>query len=168
MTAPNQAIPQTIYDHDFVRLAKSASHPREKIRFLAFSHLKDGKKPSEVADIVRVARNSLYHWLRRFREKGLEGLREQGGRGKKPLIPEEEREAFRCAVLELQAGRDGGSITGKDVLRLMEEKYGIKCSLKSAYNQLKKASLVWISARSRHPKSDLKKQEEFKKNSKSK
>ncbi|MCB1115803.1 MAG: winged helix-turn-helix domain-containing protein, partial [Chlamydiia bacterium] len=92
----------------------------------------------------------------RFREKGIEGLKEQGGRGKKPLIAEKERD-----------GRAGGSITGKDVLRLMEEKYGVKCSLKSAYNQLKKAFLVWISARSRHPKSDPKKQEEFKNNSKS-
>ncbi|MCP5505915.1 MAG: helix-turn-helix domain-containing protein [Chlamydiales bacterium] len=96
MTAPNQAIPQTIYDHDFVRLAKSASHPREKIRFLAFSHLKDGKKPSEVADIVRVARNSLYHWLRRFREKGLEGLREQGGRGKNLLSPKKRSFSLCC------------------------------------------------------------------------
>lgn len=166
MKTINRAVPETIDNHDFIRLVKSTSHPRERIRFLAFSHLQDGKTPTEVAQIVRVARNTVYYWLRCFREKGIEGLREQGGRGKKPLISEKEREAFRLAVLELQAGRSGGSIIGKDVLRLMEEKYGIKCSLKSAYNHLKLASLVWISPRSRHPNSDLKKQEEFKKNSK--
>jgi hypothetical protein len=45
----------------------------------------------------------------------------------------------------------------------MKEKYGVECSLKSAYNHLKLASLVWISARSRHPNADFEAQEELKK-----
>lgn len=45
----------------------------------------------------------------------------------------------------------------------MENKYGIKCSLKSAYNHLKRARLVWISARSKHPNANPDAQEEFKK-----
>jgi hypothetical protein len=35
---------------------------------------------------------------------------------------------------------------------------------KVRYNQLKKASLVWISSRSKHPNADPKRQLEFKKN----
>ena len=37
------AIPKEIYDYDFSLLAKRSKHPRERIRLLAFSHLKDGK-----------------------------------------------------------------------------------------------------------------------------
>lgn len=159
-----RAVPKEIHDHDFSSLYKSALHPRERIRFLAFVHLQDGKRPSEVADIVRVSRNTIYRWLRSFQANGVSGLREQPGRGKKPLIPDSERAAFRQSVEDLQASRSGGCITGKDVLQLMREKYKVECSLKSAYNHLKRASLVWISARSKHPKSDTEQQEEFKKN----
>ncbi|MFY7842541.1 MAG: IS630 family transposase [Rhabdochlamydiaceae bacterium] len=66
--------------------------------------------------------------------------------------------------MELQARRSGGVIIGKDVLQLMKDRYGIDCSLKSAYNHLKRAKLVWISARSRYPNSNPEEQEEFKKN----
>lgn len=155
----------TLAEHDFVRLFKSACHPREKTRFLAFSYLKEGKSPREVSELVYTTRNTVYVWIRNFLASGIEGLREKPGRGKKPLIPEAETLAFRQAVLDLQSGRSGGVITGKDVLELMEKKYGVKCTLKSAYNHLKKASLVWISARSKHPQANFEVQEEFKKNS---
>jgi len=153
-------------DYDFLELLKSTSHPRERMRFLAFSHMKEGKSPKQAADIVRVSKNTIYRWLRAFHEQGPQGLKEKPGRGKKPLISDTERLAFRQAVLDLQSGRPGGCINGKDVLRLMKEKYGITCSIKSAYNHLKRATLVWISARSKHPKFDKEKKEAFKKNSK--
>ena len=159
---------EQLSDYDFISLSKSTSHPRERMRLLAFSHLQENKTPGEVADIVRVSKNTVYRWLRAFHKYGLAALKEKPGRGKKPLISDTERAAFRQAVLDLQNGRPGGCINGKDVLRLMKEKYGISCSVKSAYNHLKRASLVWISARSKHPKADHEKQEEFKKNSKKK
>lgn len=147
---------------DLIRLYKTASHPREKTRFLALSLMQQGKNPREVADLIHVKRNAIYVWARKFINEGSEALREKPGRGKKPLILELEREAFRQSVLDLQSQRKGGTITGRDVLHLMEEKYGVKCTLRSAYNHLKKASLVWISARSKHPKADLEAQESFK------
>jgi len=158
------ALKEKISEHNFTQLFKSAKHFREQNRFLAFSHLQDGKSVQEVAEIVRVKRNTVYVWIRNFYAFGIDGLKEKGGRGKKLLISDSEREAFRCAVLELQKGRSGGVITGKDVLQLMRDKYGVSCSLKSAYNHLERASLVWISARSRHPNSNIEAQEEFKKN----
>ena len=149
---------------DFTKLYKSSKHPREKNRFLALSHFKEGKTPREIAALLRVTRNTVYAWIRNFKTDGIDGLKEKPGRGKKAFIPDSETAAFRSAVLELQAGRSGGVIIGKDVLQLMKDKYGIKCSLKSAYNHLKRARLVWISARSRHPNSNPEEQEEFKKN----
>ena len=47
---------------------------------------------------------------------------------------------------------------------LIKDKYGVKCLLKSAYNHLKRARLVWVSGRSRHPNANPEEQEEFKKN----
>ena len=156
--------PETFNIHDFKRLAKRSTNPREKIRLLAFAHIQDGKSVQEAAEAVKLNRNAIYVWLRKFKKEGLQGLKEKGGRGAKPKIPMSESEAFRNAVLELQKGRNGGRIKGQDVLDMMKEKFGVTCTKRSAYNHLKKANLVWVSARSQHPNADPVKQEEFKKN----
>lgn len=150
--------------HNFKQLAKRSNNPREKIRLIAFAHMQDGKSVQEAAEAVKVSRNAVYVWLRKFKQNGLAGLKERGGRGAKPKIPMSESEAFRNAVLELQKGCPGGRMKGQDVLDIMKTRFGVTCTKRSAYNHLKRANLVWVSARSQHPNTDPLKQEEFKKN----
>jgi putative transposase len=157
-----------IEQYDFDKLANTKSNPRERRRFLAFAHLCEGKTFTEVAIFVRVKLRSLMRWVKKFKTEGLEGLKDKAGRGAKPLMPLEHRAAFRQAVLELQEKRTGGRIRGRDVLELMQTKYGIDPTLKTVYNTLKKSDLVWITGRSIHPKADLEDQEAFKKTSEKK
>lgn len=154
-----------IEQHDFDKLAKTEGSPRERRRFLAFAHLREGKTFTKAAAFVRVELRSLMRWVKRFKMEGLEGLKDKAGRGAKPLILSEHRIAFRQAVLELQEKRTGGRIRGRDILELMQTKYGIDPTLKTVYNTLKRADLVWITGRSIHPKADLEAQEAFKKTS---
>ena len=49
-----------ISEHNFTQLFKSAKHPREQNRFLAFSHLEEAKSVQEVAEIERFKRNTIY------------------------------------------------------------------------------------------------------------
>ena len=163
-----QHLLDVINRHDFAKLAKAAKHPREKIRFLGFVHLKEEKAVIEVADILKVSRNAIYQWLSKFEKEGLKRLFEKRGRGRKLLIEETEREAFKKSVLELQEQRTGGVINGQDVLKMMEERFGVKCTVRSVYNHLKKAKLVWISSRSKHPKANEETQLSFKKTSEKK
>src|ERR1700722_13583865 len=155
---------EEFHTYDFKQLAKRSAHPREKIRLLAFAHLKDGKSVQEAANAVKVSRNAVYVWLRKFKRESLNGLTKKDGRGAKPKISMSESEAFRNAVLELQKGRSGGRIKGQDVLDMMKSKFGVNCTKRSAYNHLKRTNLVWVSARSQHPNTEPLKQEEFKKN----
>jgi putative transposase len=157
-----------IEQHDFDKLAKTKGSPRERRRFLAFAHLSEGKTFTETAASVRVELRSLMRWVRKFRTEGFKGLKDKPGRGAKPLMPSEHRTAFRQAVLELQEKRIGGRIRGKDILELMKTKYGINPTLKTVYNTLKRADLVWITGRSIHPQADLEAQEAFKKTSQTK
>lgn len=157
-----------IEQYDFDKLASTKGSPRERRRLLAFAHLREGKTFTEAAAFVRVKLRSLMRWVKNFKAEGLEGLKDKAGRGAKPLIPAEHRIAFRQAVLELQEGRTGGRIRGRDILELMQTKYGIDPTLKTVYNTLKRADLVWITGRSIHPKANLEAQEAFKKNSETK
>jgi transposase len=161
MSSKNLIFSETV---SFKKLAKHSKNPREKIRLLAFAHIQDGKTTQEAAEAVKVSRNAVYVWLRKFKQDGLAGIKEKGGRGAKLKIPMSDSEAFRNAVLELQKKRSGGRIKGQDVLDMMKSKFGVICTKRSVYNHLKRANLVWVSARSKHPNSNPLKQEEFKKN----
>lgn len=159
-------LPETIYDHDFALLAKTENHARTRLRLLGIHNLQKGKGLRETAEILGVHELSVKNWLNRFAKNGLEGLREQKGRGNKRKLHDDQQEAFREAVLELQANRSGGRIRGSDVLELMREKLGIDCCLDTAYETLKRAHFVWITARSQHPEADEATQSAFKKTSK--
>jgi transposase len=153
---------------DFFQLAKKESHPKTHIRFLALGHLQSGKTKKEVAHMFQISLTALRKWLLRFLTGGVDGLRPKAGRGRKrKLLPEQEEE-FRQQVEQLQENRDGGRIRGQDVQVLLKEKFCIDHALPSVYHVLERCGLSWISARSKHPKSDPVAQEEFKKNSKRK
>ena len=153
---------------DFFQLAKKESHPKTHIRFLALGHLQSGKTKKEVAHMFQISLTALRKWLLRFLTGGVDGLRPKAGRGRKrKLLPEQEEE-FRQQVEQLQENRDGGRIRGQDVQVLLKEKFCIDHALPSVYHVLERCGFSWISARSKHPKSDPVAQEEFKKNSKRK
>lgn len=156
---------QGLQQYDFDKLAKTEGNARERRRFIAFAHIREGKTFTETATAVRVKLRTLMNWIKQFKSEGLEGLKDKPGRGVKPFLPEEHRNAFREAVLELQKNRVGGRIRGTDVLELMKTKYGVNPSLRTVYDTLKRADLVWITGRSIHPKADLEVQEAFKKTS---
>jgi len=149
--------------HNFESLLKTSGNARERRRYLAFAHLQDGRSFTEASKMVKVKLRTLMNWVQNFRKRGIEGLKDQSGRGAKPHLSNETLEAFRQSVFELQAGRQGGRIKGRDILRLMEEKFGVRVSRSSMYDTLKRADIVWITGRSQHPKASTEAQEAFKK-----
>jgi len=150
-------------EHNFRKLAATQGTARERRRYLAFAHIQDGKNYSEAARMVKVDPRTVFTWLKKFRAEGLEGLKEQPGRGAKSCLPPEKDESLRQAVEAMQAKRCGGRIRGKDISTLIEEMQGIRPSKSSLYRILSRAKLVWITARSKHPKADKEAQEDFKK-----
>ncbi|MFY7842540.1 MAG: helix-turn-helix domain-containing protein [Rhabdochlamydiaceae bacterium] len=65
------------------KIYQFSKHPREKNRFLALSHFKEGKVPRGIAVLLRMTRNTVYTWVRHFKTHGIDGLKEKTERGKK-------------------------------------------------------------------------------------
>ena len=112
------------------------------------------KNFTEIAKMVRVNLRTLMNWVENFRKKGIEGLKDTYGGGRRPYILKSKLEEFKQSVLNLQKERCGGRIRGKDVSILVEKICGNKPSKSSVYETLKRAGLVWITGRSQHPKAN--------------
>ncbi len=67
-------LPSSVYQHDFISLAKQEKNATVRIGLLAFSHLQAGKSISEVAQWVYVTRQALHHWINRFAQAGITSL----------------------------------------------------------------------------------------------
>lgn len=74
-----------------------SSH-RFRMRCKAILMKADGSKVEEIAKFVECNKLSVYRWIRKYNEQGIDGLREKGGRGPKPLMDLTDTEAVRAAV----------------------------------------------------------------------
>lgn len=127
------------------------------------AHLQAGWSTHDIAMSLRVHETTVHSWALRFNSAGLDGLKESPRSGAKRKLPTAQEALFKDAVIDLQAQRSGGRITGHDVRALLEEQFQVSCCLNSVYNLLARLGLVWITVRSKHPKQSQASQDTFKK-----
>jgi transposase len=128
-------------------------------------HLQKGKKMQEVSEIVQQSRMSIHNWLNWLSSEGgverLIGFVK--GRGRRSKLSFMEDEEIRASIEELREKRSGGRVTGEEIQRMIQEKWGVSYALSSIYVLLKRLKIVWITSRSQHPQADIAVQEDFKK-----
>ena len=159
-------LPKAFFKEDFKNQARHASDNRECIRLLGLRLLQKGLSEVEAANLLDVHQQTVFKWVCRYKEGGVESLKDQGGRGRKNTLTDEEEQKFQSAVLALQEQREGGRIVGRDIKEILKNDIGIECTNSTVYKLLHKVGLSWISGRTHHPKSDPEAQEAFKKTSK--
>jgi transposase len=149
---------------NFMPHIKSEKNARMKTRLLALQNLKEGKNAVDICANLKIARDRVRTWCKRFLSHGIDGLRELPGRGRKPKISLEQKAELAKFIEARAKSNEGGRIFGEDVVRFIADKFNQKYSLTSAYNIMHKLGFGWITSRSIHPKCDKAAQEEFKKN----
>ena len=85
-------LPQNFQDFDFQHAARHAKDYRECVRLLGLAPLQQNRTVSEVAALPDFSNDAVHAWLYKFKSGGLEVMRDQGGKGKKNLIPEDRYE----------------------------------------------------------------------------
>ena len=156
-------IPAEINNHNFEALYRKEPHARTRIRYLCMSHIEAGKSFSEIAQMLKVSRETIRIWVKRFAEEGLTGLCERPGRGAKQRLSPRDEPVFKKAVEALQAERAGGRVTGHDIRDLLISRFSAVYTLDGVYKLLKRLELVFMSARSIAPQADLEAQKALKK-----
>ena len=153
---------------DFYALSKKEKKPRVRIRFLGLAHVKEGKAYPKVAEMMKVSCSTVQNWVNKFVDEGIEELKDKNVGGKKPFFPKDREEELRDLIVELQSEMKGGRLIGADIKKIVKDKFDVELCLSSIYELLARINMVCVSSRSRHPKSDPKAQESFKKNFKKK
>lgn len=148
---------------DFFGLSKCEPHPQKRVRLLAMGQLKDGKKIGVVATSIGVDRHTVREWYDAYKANGLAGLDNKPRPGKEPKLAREKEPDFLKAIDKMQESRSGGRITGYDIQKLAKDSFNADYADDTIYTVLKRLGYSWITARSKHPKTDKAVQEAFKK-----
>jgi transposase len=105
----------------------------EHIRILAVRRvLEDGEAPSAVMQSLGLCRTSIYPWLRKYQDKGMDALVEKIAQGPEPKLTEKQRQQVKRWILgkdPRQYGFDFGLWSRRIVQALIQEKLGIELGL---------------------------------------
>ena len=72
----------------------------EHMRMLAIKRVvEDGEAPSEVMKSLGLCRTSIYPWLRKYEEEGIEALVEKIAQGPEPKLSEKQRQQVKRWIL---------------------------------------------------------------------
>src|SRR6059036_1330511 len=105
----------------------------EHLRILAVKRVvEDGEAPSGVMKSLGLCRTSIYPWLRRYEDQGMEALVEKIAQGPEPKLAEKQRQQVKRWILgrdPRQYGFDFGLWSRRIVQALIEEKLRIELGL---------------------------------------
>ena len=94
------------------------------------------KKPEELAVIFDVSRRTIYNWIHRWNNHGIDGIHDRKGRGSKPLFSLAEEAVILNALEE-----NPGSLS--QVAEHVEKVTGKKSNVETLRKIIKKHGKVW-------------------------
>lgn len=149
------------------RLARQCVNARQAGRLLALAAVYDGMNRSEAARIGGMDRQTLRDWAHRFNEEGPVGLLHRKGGGRRSFLSEAQKAELSTIV---ETGPDpavDGIVRWRriDLVRLIEDRFGVIYKERSISDLLKELGFSHISGRPQHPNQDERIMEAFKKTS---
>ena len=165
---PGTVLLRTDYDGAKLRgIAKSCTDPRQIRRLLALAAVYDGMSRADAARVGGMDRQTLRDWVHRFNGEGPDGLVNRKGAGRPPLLNDEQmRMLGEIVETGPDPARDGVVRWRRiDLVRVIEARFGVRCSERVISNFLSALDFSHISARPQHPKQEARVMEAFKKTS---
>lgn len=148
------------------REARAQTDARMRIRLQAIVLAKQGRTAEEIAEALDASRRPVQEWVRRYNQRGVDGLRHRPGQGRQGKLSPEQRERL-CARLEAGPREEDEVCTlrGKDIQRILQNEFGQLYHLNGVYALLHRLGYSCLMPRPRHQKANPQAQEAFKKKS---
>jgi putative transposase len=146
---------------DLVEALKVEKDARVKERLLAVKLVYDGFTLSRAAEAVGRTKKTVFYWVKRFREGGVEALRDRPRSGR-PRKASRELIAEKLKLSPKALGYDVDHWTVK-LLRVELAKDGVDYSLKRLYRIVKELGYRLIRPRPRHYRAEEDRWADFKK-----
>ena len=86
--------------HDLEIAYKTGDSHCYRTRCKAIQLKSQGKSANEIASILDVSIPSVFNWIKRYGDEGINGLKTRTGRGRKPIIDSSDEEIIRKAIEE--------------------------------------------------------------------
>ena len=158
---------QTDYTaEEFRRFACNSTDVAQSRRLLALAAIVEGMDRAAAARIGGMDRQTLRDWVHRFNEEGVEGLKNRQSSGRAKRLSDDQLKEL-AAIVETGPDPDADGVVRwrrVDLLRVVEERFGVVYAERTMSDILKKLGFSHISTRPKHPGQTTEVIEAFKKN----
>jgi transposase len=144
------------------RRARAERNALQRDRYRAVLLALDGQEAVAIARALGRARRSVQDWVYAYRDGGIDALRP----GKSPGRPTKLPRAREAELMKrLDAGPRPGdgvcTLRGRDVVRILEQEFGVRYSLDGAYDLLERLGYSCLTPRPLHEQADPQQLEQF-------
>ena len=109
----------------------------QRLRLIAFAM--EGHTGLEIGRWVDLSQRQVQYWVQRYNQGGVDGLKDQPGRGPHPMLTADEAEQLRARIDAGPSPEDGVcTLRGKEVQRILEEEFGKVRKIGAVYKLLHK------------------------------
>lgn len=125
-------------------LLKSKEEYKVALRLQMVYLIHQGKSSREVADIYQVSFKQVLNWTHRFKQAGIEGLKDKQGRGRKANLNVKEIDQIKDAILNrapTEFGYSSKRWTGPLLLKWINLEYGTAYTATAIYKLLDKIGM---------------------------
>jgi transposase len=119
---------------DIDELRRRATQERDALRrdrYRAVLMALDGEEAVQIANALGQARRSVQNWAYAYCDGGIGAIQPRPRLGRTPKLPRE-REPELVARLDAGPLPSDGTLRGKDVVRILEQEFCVKCTLGGA------------------------------------
>ncbi len=117
----------------------------------------EGTPTAEIMSKLDRSRNFVQHWVYFYRDHGLERVRPKKQPGQPQRLPHSQEQAFLQRV-----NNHTQILRGRDILRVLQEEFGVVYSLNGAYELLHRLGYEPLRPRPVNPKKDPAQEEAWK------
>jgi transposase len=137
------------------RLIRKEREARRRDRYRAVYLALQGKEAPDIAERLDRSRRSVQDWVYAYRDGGIGALEPKRQSGRPPKLPPEQEAQLKARLDAGPTPADGVcTLRGKDVVRILEQEFGVKHTLGSIYGVLSRIGYSCLSPRPRHEKAD--------------